>query len=388
MNIDELDRKLLTLLQKEIPLETRPFQKMAVELGCSEEETLRRIRRLKEEEKIIRQISAIFDTKNLGYKSTLVAMRFDEKDLDQGAGVINQHPGVSHNYKRNCDFNLWFTVAVPPKETVEAHVDRLHELSGSRRTLILPTLRLFKIGVKLDLTGKESKEESAGEIFDESRRRKSVPDLTESEIEVIRALQEDLPVVEAPFVELSQEIGISEHGLFEIIRSFQSRNYLRRIAAILHHRRAGFAANAMVVWAIPHEELDRIGPEMAKFREVSHCYERPIFSDWPYSIYTMVHGAKVSDCEAIVDRMEEKIGKWPRLNLYSTKEYKKIRLKYFTKELDEWWETASSSQDSAVVIARRREAPTKQSTNADCFARLRRARNDGVEASPLQGSSQ
>lgn len=337
MNVDELDRRLLTTLQKEIPLETRPFQKIAGELQSTEDEILRRIKRLKEEEKVIRQISAIFDTKNLGYKSTLVAMKFDEDKLDSGAEVINQHPGVSHNYKRNCDFNLWFTVAVPPKETIESHVNRLHELSGSKRTLILPTLRLFKIGVKLDLTGKESKEESADQIFDESRRRKSAQDLSQAEVEVIRVLQEDLPVVAAPFVEWSQEIGISEHGLFEVIRSFQSRNYLRRIAAILHHRRAGFAANAMVVWNIPKLELDRIGPEMAKFREVSHCYERPVFEDWPYSIYTMVHGAKMADCEAIVDRMEEKVGKWPRLNLYSTKEYKKIRLKYFTKELDDWW---------------------------------------------------
>ena len=342
MIADDLDRRLLTVLQKEIPLESRPFARIAEALATEEKAVLERIRRLKDEEKVIRQISAIFDTKNLGYKSTLVAMRFDEADLDSGAEAINQHPGVSHNYKRNADFNLWFTIAVPPKETLEAHINRLHELSGAKQTLILPTLRLFKIGVKLDLTGKEAKEESADEIFDESRRRKSAPDLTEAEIEVIRALQEDLPLSETPYEEAAEAIGLEESRLFEIIRSFQARNYLRRIAAILHHRRAGFAANAMVVWEIPKEKLDVIGPEFAKFREVSHCYERPTFPDWPYSIYTMVHGAKMSDCEAIVERMEEKIGEWPRLNLYSTKEYKKVRLKYFTKELDEWWGKVAS----------------------------------------------
>ena len=352
MSLDDFDRRLLTALQKEVPLETRPFLKIAGAVASSEAEVLQRVRRLKDEEKVIRQISAIFDTKNLGYKSTLVAMKFDEPDLDRGAEVINQHPGVSHNYKRNCDFNLWFTVAVPPQDTIEDHVNRLHELSGSKRTLILPTLRLFKIGVKLDLTGKESKEDSAEDIFDESRRRKQAVDLTAAEIEVIRVLQEDMPLAEEPFQVWAKEAGVSEPELFEIIRSFQKRNYLRRIAAILHHRRAGFAANAMVVWNIPKKDLDTIGPDMAKFREVSHCYERPIFPDWPYSIYTMVHGAKRADCEAIVDRMEEKIGRWPRLNLYSTKEYKKIRLKYFTKELEEWWEKA------ATVGAGFKPAPT------------------------------
>ena len=371
MIADELDRQLLTALQKDIPLETRPFQKIAGELQSTEDEIMRRIQRLKEEEKVIRQISAIFDTKNLGYKSTLVAMKFDEDKLDSGAEVINQHPGVSHNYKRNCDFNLWFTVAVPPRETVEAHINRLHEQSGSKRTLILPTLRLFKIGVKLDLTGKESKEESREEIFDESRRRKSPSDLTEAEINVIRALQEDLPLIRNPYEQIAGEIGLKETKLFEIIRSFQSRNYLRRIAAILHHRRAGFAANAMVVWNIPKLDLDRIGPEMAKFREVSHCYERPIFEDWPYSIYTMVHGAKMADCEAIVDRMEAKIGKWPHLNLYSTKEYKKIRLKYFTKELDEWWGLASSLRALGTdVVSAKDEAISE------------------IASLPLRGSSQ
>jgi len=340
---DETDRRLLTLLQKEIPLETRPFAKIGETLGSSEADVLQRIQRLKAEDKVIRQVSAIFDTKSLGYKSTLVAMRFDEEQLDNGAEVINQHPGVSHNYKRNADFNLWFTIAVPPKETLEAHINRLHELSGAKQTLILPTLRLFKIGVKLDLTGKESKEETAEEIYDESKRRKSAPDLTEAEIDVIRMLQEDLPLVETPYEVLAKAIGLSEEKLFEILRSLISRGYLRRLAAILHHRRAGFAANAMVVWNIPKEKLDTIGPEFAKFREVSHCYERPIFSDWPYSIYTMVHAPKVQDCEGIVERMKQKIGEWPHLNLYSTKEYKKVRLKYFTKELDEWWETVASS---------------------------------------------
>ena len=338
MIADELDRRLLTALQKEIPFETRPFAGIAETLGTHEAEILRRIRRLKEEEKVIRQISAIFDTKSLGYKSTLVAMKFDDSQLDGGAEVINQHPGVSHNYKRDADFNLWFTIAVPPKDSLEAHIHRLHELSGAKQTLILPTLRLFKIGVKLDLTGKESKEEPADQIYDESRRRKEAPDLSEAEIEAIRILQEDMPLVENPYQILAGRIGLEEKGLFEILRSFQARGYLRRIAAILHHRRAGFAANAMVVWEIPKEKLDCVGPEFAKFREVSHCYERPTFPDWPYSIYTMVHGAKMSDCEAIVERIEGKIGKWPRLNLYSTKEYKKIRLKYFTKELDEWWQ--------------------------------------------------
>ncbi len=339
--MDDLDRQLLTYLQKEIPLQTRPFDFIGGKFGMGGADVILRIQKLKELQ-VIRQISAIFDTKSLGYKSTLVAMKFAEDKLDQGAEVINQHPGVSHNYKRNHDFNLWFTVAVPPKDNLEEHIQRLHDLSGAEKTLILPTLKLFKIGVKLDLTGKESKEEKSGDIYDESRRRKTAPDLTATEIEVIRILQEDFPLTDEPYQKMAAALNITEASLFDTVRSFIQRGYLRRFAAILHHRKAGFAANAMVVWQIPEEKQDSVGAQMALFREVSHCYKRPVYAEFKYALYTMIHAPKLTDCEDIAKRIEDKVGSWPRLSLVSIKEYKKIRLKYFTRELDEWWEKTSA----------------------------------------------
>ena len=336
--MDDLDRKILTEIQKEFPRATEPFRVLGEKLGILGEEILRRIQKLKEEQ-ILRQISAIFDTKSLGYKSTLVAMKFANEDLDQGAEVINQHPGVSHNYRRNDDYNLWFTIAVPPYHSLEETIQKLHELSGAKNTLILPTLKLFKIGVKLDLTGNNSDAlDSKEDIYDESRRRKAPPDLTPEQIDAIRALQEDIPLVERPFEEIARTSGFLEAELFELLKLFESKGYFRRFAGILHHRKAGFSANAMVVWNIPEEKQDEVGEKMAQFPQVSHCYKRPIFPDWPYSLYTMIHGAKAEDCEKVVQKIVQAAGDWPKKNLYSTKEYKKIRLKYFTKDLDEWWE--------------------------------------------------
>ena len=335
--MDDLDRKILTELQKELPRVSQPFQVLGERVGASEAEVIARIQKLKEE-KVLRQVSAIFDTKSLGYKSTLVAMKFAADQLDRGAEVINQHPGVSHNYRRSDAYNLWFTIAVPPYDSLETTIQKLHELSGALNTLILPTLKLFKIGVKLDLTGKNSDAlDSKEDIYNESRRRKEAPDLTSEQIEAIRILQEDLPIVERPFEEIAKGSGFTEAKLFELMNLFESKGYFRRFAGILHHRKAGFSANAMVVWNIPEEHQDEVGEKMARFPQVSHCYKRPIFPDWPYSLYTMIHGPKAEDCEKIVQRIIQMAGDWPRKNLYSTKEYKKIRLKYFTKELDEWW---------------------------------------------------
>ena len=344
--MDDLDRKILTEIQKEFPRVSEPFEVLGQRVGISGSEALKRIKKLKEEQ-ILRQISAIFDTKSLGYKSTLVAMKFSADQLDRGAEIINQHPGVSHNYRRNDAYNLWFTVAVPPADSIEKTVARLHELSGAQNTLILPTLKLFKIGVKLDLTGKDSdKLDSKEDIYDESRRRKAPPELTEEHIEAIRALQEDIPLVERPYQAISESSGFSEERLFELMTFFESKGYFRRFAGILHHRKAGFNANAMVVWNITDEKQDEVGEIMARFPQVSHCYKRPVFSDWPYALYTMIHAPKAEDCDKIVQKIVQATGDWPRKNLYSTKEYKKIRLKYFTKELDEWWERIGQTPSS------------------------------------------
>ena len=245
--MDDLDRKILTEIQKDFPRVSNPFDSLGQKIGISGEEALSRVKKFKEE-KILRQISAIFDTRSLGYQSTLVAMKFSNDQLDRGAEIINRHPGVSHNYRRNDAYNLWFTVAVPPNHSLEKTVQKLHELSGARNTLILPTLKLFKIGVKLDLTGTNSDAmESKEDIYDESKRRKTTPELTQEHIKAIRILQEDIPLVDRPYEAIAKSSGFSETRLFELMDFFESKGYFRRFAGILHHRQAGFSANPMVV---------------------------------------------------------------------------------------------------------------------------------------------
>jgi DNA-binding Lrp family transcriptional regulator len=122
----------------------------------------------------------------------------------------------------------------------------------------------------------------------------------------------------------------------------QQLGYMRRFAAILYHRNAGFLANAMVVWQVPEDRVDAAGEQMARFREVSHCYRRPVYPSWPYPLFTMVHARTHSACMDVVGRIEEQVGRFPHKSLFSTKEYKKTRVKYFTPELDEWWKLVGS----------------------------------------------
>jgi len=338
---DDVDKALLTEVQKLFPVEHRPFETLGQKLNISEQECLERITRLKAT-KVIRQLSAIFDTRSLGYQSTLAAMKVDSARVDEAAEVINQHPGVSHNYKRNDPFNVWFTVAVPPSDSLEHVVKILHTLAGADEIIILPTLRLYKIGVKMDLTGQEAALENPDDIYNEQRRMSAKPALTEQDIRLIRIMQEDLPLMELPYAVWAEQAETTEEELFAWARKMEHLGYMRRFAAILHHRNAGFKANAMVVWQVPPEQVDTAGEQMALFREVSHCYRRPVYPSWPYPLFTMIHAETYSGCMEVIKRIQDRVGQFPHKNLFSTKEYKKIRVKYFTPELDHWWSQVGS----------------------------------------------
>jgi DNA-binding Lrp family transcriptional regulator len=321
------DRRLLDRIQTGVPVTQRPFAELARALDATEAEVLDRIRQLKADN-IIRQISAIFDTPSLGYASSLVAARIRADRVDAAAEIINQHPGVSHNYLRDHDFNLWYTIAVSPHSRwgLEQTVAILHRQSGAESTRLLPTLKLFKIGVKFDFGL-----DTDAPAYTEKHRQPLQP-LGPRDIEFVRYMQRDLPLTETPFA----DAPFSWPELQALHRQFLQSGRLRRFAAVLHHRRAGFHANAMGVWAVPDADVDRLGEQLAAFAEVSHCYRRPTYPDWPFNLFTMVHGRSRDDCERILATMAERTGIACRRALYSTREYKKVRLRYFTAEEVDW----------------------------------------------------
>lgn len=153
--------------------------------------------------------------------------------------------------------------------------------------------------------------------------------LNELDRKIIRILQEDIPLQKEPFKAIAKELEINEDELLERLHRLQEQKILRRIGAILHHRRAGFSHNAMVVWVVPEERCQDIGKLMASFPQISHCYKRATFSDWPYNLYTMIHGQSKLECELVVCNIAKMTGVNEYEILYSTKELKKTSMKYF-----------------------------------------------------------
>jgi DNA-binding Lrp family transcriptional regulator len=330
--------ELLYEMQNAFPLSERPFREMAEKIGSTEEEVLETVQRLKEE-KIIRQTSAIFDTKRLGYKSSLVAFKVDEAKIDEAAKIINAHPGVSHNYLRNHDYNIWFTMAVEPDSRfgLEKTIEILKEQSGAEDAIILPTLKMFKISVKMDTTGKRAKKEKV-----KKAAHKEI-ELTPEHIAVIKALQKDIDVVAEPFKQITEDLSISYERLFEIAHELKDAGVMRRFATILNHRKAGFGANAMSVWSVPKEKGEEIGRQLAEFSAVSHCYLRPSYPNWPYNLFAMVHAKTQEECDTLIEEMAQETGLTEYGKLYSTVEFKKQRLVYFDDAFKQWEELVAGS---------------------------------------------
>ena len=337
--LDEDDRRLMNMLQSRFALEPEPYGLIAGEAGLDLDEVKARTQRLLDE-RIIREITPIFDTRALGYSSMLVAAKVDSENPQRAARIINSHPGVSHNYLRTHEFNLWFTIATPPDSGLglDGTIDVLQRLTGAESIRQLPTLVLFKINMNLEM--ERGTEALAAEVDAALPRELERQPYDELDVAVIRALQGPMRVVDRPYDDAAKQTGMTTQDFLDHLRGMVDRRLLRRVAAILYHRRAGFSANGMGVWRVPSDRVVDTGRRMAAVRGISHCYQRPTYPDWPYSVFTMAHGRSKQECDAILDRIADEHGLHgdDRAVLYSSTEYKKVRLRYFTPDYARWEE--------------------------------------------------
>lgn len=336
MKLRTADRRLLNAIQGRFPLVSRPFDAIGQGMGMSGDEVMERLAACKDGG-VLRQISAIFDTRRLGYQSVLVAARAPRSRLAEAARVISSHPGVSHNYRRAHHFNLWFTIAVPPGEDLQATVDGMVRDAGVEKARLLPMTRMFKIGVNFDMesfTNQSTADLGTAQVASPN----GAASLSEREVGVVRGLQEDLALAPRPFLPVAERLGISEEALFSAAEELKRRGVMRRFGAVLHHRQAGLKANAMVCWRVPEEQAERVGMTLAASPAVSHCYQRSTYPDWPYSHFSMVHARRKADCLAIARGLSAETGVEDYVLLMSTREFKKSRVRYFVE--DEWREQA------------------------------------------------
>lgn len=324
------ENELARALQASFPLEPDPWEAIERRTGIAAEDARRQVAHWAGQG-LLREVSAVLEGSAFGHDSALCAGEVPESDLARVAAIVGQHPTVTHNYRREHRYNLWFTLAVPPEMGIEATLERLAAATGVPRFHALRRTATFKIGVNFDLA-KRCSVTSAKELV-AARAIRVGP----KEQRLFRALQTPLPLSRRPFAFLANAAGTDEATLLAFAHEHLG-GAIRRYVATFRHRALGVHGNGMAVWNVPAEDHARIGAALAAAPEVSHCYARNPIEGFPYSVYSMIHGPHQEAVRAVAERLSDRIGVDDYCVLFSTNEYKKCRLRYFLPELDAWWE--------------------------------------------------
>lgn len=154
-------------------------------------------------------------------------------------------------------------------------------------------------------------------------------EFTEMDKKIVRAIQDELPLVPEPFKLIAEEIDSTEEEVLSRLQMMKDAGALRKMGAVLKHREVGFAANALCVWVVPEKRMDEVAAIMCRHEAVTHCYDRNVMPDWPYNFYTMIHGSSREHCEQIAKALSEESGVKKKKLLYTGKEWKKTSMSYF-----------------------------------------------------------
>lgn len=319
---------MLLELQEGIDLSDRPFARIAAAHNVTEEVVVAELNAAIADGRV-RRFGGVFDSRRLGYFSTLCAVNIPVEKLEDYTACMNDHPGITHCYERNAEPNLWFTLT--------SHVDHfrqdmkdLEDKLQPYPVLSLPVLRKFKINTVFNVDGKVS-QSNAGIIHQQpvDKARK----LTEQQKEMVRQLQGNVPVSVRFFDGVAERVGCPLETLLETLTTWKNEGVLRRIGAALFHRKVGFKANAMCVWKVEPEQSEKHGLGLASCPEVTHCYLRPSYPTVPFNLYAMIHADTPESAKEIMKRVSANAELPEARMLISSREFKKTSPVFFMESV-------------------------------------------------------
>jgi len=322
-DLDKLDRTLLTALQVELPVCERPFEDLAGKLQAEATELQQRVARL-EAEGFIRRIGAVFDPPSLGYASTLLAASVPEDRLEEVAQIVNNRPEVTHNYRRDHRLNLWFTLTAASKGKLEEILEELRRRTGLE-LCSLPAEKTYKIRTFFPLDDRVAPPPGTGRPGPVS-----AVCLSGWRKELAGALAGNLPVSAEPFAALADRLGRPVGEVIAQVKQWLDAGVIRRVAAVVDHCRLGYAANAMVCFAVDPQEADGVGEALAGRADVSHCYRRRGAKTFPYNLFAMFHSRDAQVLRRTIDALAAGLPVEGCEVLFTLGRYKKRSARYFS----------------------------------------------------------
>ena len=300
LHLTEFQKRLCTCLQEDLPICRKPFDDLAKYLGTDEKTLLQQIKQLKELG-VIRRVSAFINYRALGMISTLVAAHVPQENLQAVAEAVNALDKVSHNYLRQHHYNMWFTLQAKSTQAIDLTLSDL----SSRFDIdfhSMPVERIFKLDVRFDASGASGQ----GGFLRDTRRLPSdeIVGLNKYQKRILVKLQDELALVSEPFEFMCGE-GLEREDVLRIIDELIEAGLIRRIAAVVNHRKLGYTANVMFVGRVPQDRVAWVGEQLAAFPIVSHCYERRTFEGWPYNLFAMMHARSMGEIQHVINQFVE-----------------------------------------------------------------------------------
>lgn len=304
------DLALANRWQRGFPLSSRPFLEVARQTELSEEAVLEKYRLL-QRDGVVDRIGPVFRPNAVG-ASSLAAMAVPPERLDAVARFVGEQAGINHNYQRSHTYNLWFVATAPSSAEVQWTLSCIEYATGLP-VLRLPLVEEFHIDLGFDLETQA--------VPRQSLPRTAVPvDPSEEERRLVRQTVRGLPLVARPYAEVARELGLTEAEVIAGLERMLADGRIRRIGAVIRHRRLGYEANAMAVWDVPDERVGEIGRRLAADPAVTLCYRRArSLPQWPYNLYCMVHGRERGRVASEIARLNAAFGleRLPRAVLFS-----------------------------------------------------------------------
>lgn len=311
--VDAADLAFVNAWQRGFPLRHRPFKEIGRMTSLSELAVLDKFARLKSVG-VIDRVGPVFRPNTVG-ASMLAAMAVAPERLDEVAAQVSAQPGVNHNYERENALNLWFVVTGPDAATVQRRISRLEQAAGLP-VVQLPLLEEFHIDLGFDLQTGEAPRAAPKASSPASAPRAP---LTVTEKRLVERLSKGFALAAEPYAALAAEAEVSEDEILFVLRRMLADGRIRRIGAVVRHRRLGYDANAMVVWDIPDVQAGAASRRLAEERAVTLCYRRARARSWPYNVYCMLHGRSREAVLPDIDRITAScgLGSFPRAILFS-----------------------------------------------------------------------
>ncbi|RRJ31002.1 siroheme decarboxylase subunit beta [Halocatena pleomorpha] len=327
--LDVVDAKLIDGYQSGVPVERRPFRSIGDTLGVSEQEAVSRVQRLRETG-VFRRFGAVLNPPVIG-SSTLAAVQAPEDRFEEIATTINGYRQVNHNYRRDHEWNMWFVITAATQERRDRIIAEIETVAGD--VLVLPLVTDYYIDlefpvVNADRFARESLDQTAVSATQVSEN--ATADLSTLDRQLLVAIQDGLPLTKTPYSDVAEMIDASTETVVARIGRLLDNGCIKRIGCVVNHVVTGFDSNCMVVWEVPTDSLDTYGERVGAIPYVTLCYHRPRRPelDWPYTLFTMIHGRDADAVEERIDELANEQLPFAHERLYSTETLKQTGARY------------------------------------------------------------